>query len=169
VDEKKRGYALGAADYLVKPVDREKLIGVLRGLGGSGGGRLLIVDDDDDGRRRIRAALEQQGWSIAEAQNGRIVLARLTDFRPDAIILDLMMPEMDGFELLETVRRSPAWRDIPIVIITAKDLTEEDRARLNGGVERIIQKTSLDDMLPEMRDVLTRCIAQRRGRQPVEA
>jgi signal transduction histidine kinase/CheY-like chemotaxis protein len=169
VDEKNRGYALGAADYLVKPVDREKLTGVLHSLCGCVAGRLLIVDDDDNARQHMRAALEQHGWSIAEAQNGRVALARLKEFLPDAIVLDLMMPEMDGFEFLAELRRSAAWRDIPVVIVTARDLTAEDRGRLNGGVERIIQKTALDDMLQEMCHVLAKCIERRHRQEPAEA
>ena len=115
--------------------------------------------------------LRQRGTapSLAEAQNGRMALARLEEFHPDAIVLDLMMPEMNGFELLDVMRRSPAWRDIPVVIVTARDLTAEDRSRLNGGVERIIQKSRLDDMLEELCDVLARCIERQRGEQPAEA
>jgi CheY-like chemotaxis protein len=161
VDEKNRGYALGASDYLIKPFDREKLISVLRSLCG-GGGRLFVVDDDDEARASMRSALEQHGWSITEARNGRMALAKLKEFQPDAIILDLMMPEMDGFEFLDEVRRSPAWRGIPVVIVTARDLTDEDRARLNGGVARIIQKTELNDMLQQICDALGQCIERRR-------
>jgi signal transduction histidine kinase/CheY-like chemotaxis protein len=158
VDEKNRGYALGATEYLVKPVDRQKLIDVLHALCGSAGRPLLMVDDDDLGRSQMRAALEQQGWTVTEASDGRDALARLSDARPDVIILDLMMPQMDGFEFLEQMRRKAEWRDIPVVVVTAKDLTEADRLRLNGGVERIIQKTDRDDMLREMRSVLARCL-----------
>jgi CheY-like chemotaxis protein len=163
VDEKNRGYALGATEYLVKPVDRQKLMDVLRGLCGSTGRPLLIVDDDDLGRRQIRAALEQQGWTVTEAIDGRDALARLSEARPDVIILDLMMPQMDGFEFLEEMRRKPEWRDIPVVVVTAKDLTDADRRRLNGGVERIIQKTDRDDMLREMRSVLAKRVERPRS------
>jgi GAF domain-containing protein/CheY-like chemotaxis protein/anti-sigma regulatory factor (Ser/Thr protein kinase) len=166
VDEKNRGYALGATEYLVKPVDRQKLMDVLRGLCGSTGRPLLIVDDDDLGRRQIRAALEQQGWTVTEAIDGRDALTRLSEARPDVIILDLMMPEMDGFEFLEEMRRKAEWRDIPVVVVTAKDLTDADRGRLNGGVERIIQKTDRDDMLREVRSVLAKCMERPRGVLP---
>jgi signal transduction histidine kinase/DNA-binding response OmpR family regulator len=168
IDEKNRGYALGATDYLVKPVDREKLIGVLRVLCGSGGGHLLMVDDDDLGRRQMRTALEQQGWTVTEAVDGRDALTRLNEAKPDAIILDLMMPEMDGFEFLEEMRGKAEWRDIPVLVVTARDLTDEDRSRLNGGVERIIQKTDRDDMLREVRGVLAKCVQRQRSVQPVE-
>jgi len=165
VDEKNRGYALGATDYLVKPVDRERLIGVLRALCHSGPGRLLMVDDDDIGRRKVRTALEQQGWTVSEATDGRNALTRLNEVRPDVVILDLMMPEMDGFELLEEMRRNAEWRDIPVVVVTARDLTAEDRDRLNGGVERIIQKNDRDEMLREVHAVLAKCVKRQRSLQ----
>jgi len=79
------------------------------------------------------------------------------------IILDLMMPEMDGFEFLEEMRRKAEWRDIPVVVVTAKDLTDADRDRLNGGVERIILKTNRDDMLRELRNVLAKCVERQRS------
>jgi CheY-like chemotaxis protein len=168
VDEKKRGYALGATDYLVKPVDRERLVDVLHALCSSGAGRLLIVDDDDIGRRQMRTTLEQRGWTVTEATDGRDALTRLSEARPDAIILDLMMPEMDGFEFLEEMRRAAEWRDIPIVVVTARDLTAEDRDRLNGSVERIIQKTDRDEMLREVCSVLAKCVERQRSVQTAE-
>jgi CheY-like chemotaxis protein len=166
VDEKNRGYALGAAEYLVKPVDRKKLFDVLRTLCGSTGRPILMVDDDDVGRRQMRAALEQQGWSVIEAGDGRAALTRLSEAQPAVIILDLMMPQMDGFEFLEEKRRKAEWRDIPVVVVTAKELTDADRLRLNGGVERIILKTNRDDMLHEVRGVLTKCVARQRNAMP---
>jgi signal transduction histidine kinase/DNA-binding response OmpR family regulator len=169
VDEKNRGYALGATEYLVKPVDRRKLVDMLHALCGSTGRPLLMVDDDDLGRSQMRAALEQQGWTVTEASDGRDGLERLSEARPDVIILDLMMPEMDGFEFLESVRRNVEWRDIPVVVVTAKELTDADRRRLNGGVERIIQKTDRDDMLREVRSVLAKCVGRQRSAVRAEA
>jgi len=168
VDEKNRGYTLGAADYLVKPVDREKLVGVLYTLCGSSAGHLLVVDDDDIGRRQVRTALEQRGWKITEAANGREALTKLSETPADAIILDLMMPEMDGFEFLEEMHRNPQWREIPVVVVTARELTDEDRRRLDGGVERIIQKTDRDEMLHEVRNVLAKCVEKQRNVQAAE-
>src|SRR5262249_31320976 len=141
VDQKNRGYALGAADYLVKPVDRAKLMETLTSICGAVAGRALLVDDDEMVRRSVRQALEPVGWQVSEAENGQVAVEALASARPDVIILDLMMPKMDGFEVLDQLRRRLDWQEIPVVIITAKDLTEEDRARLNGGVERIIQKS----------------------------
>jgi CheY-like chemotaxis protein len=158
IEEKNRGYALGAAEYLVKPVDRNKLVETLRAICGAASGRALLVDDDDIVRRGVRAALEPIGWEVIEAENGAVAVDMLASSRPDAIILDLMMPKMDGFELLEALRARPEWRDIPVVVITAKDLTDADRDRLNGGIARVIQKTDRDEMLRQLCGELKRCV-----------
>jgi GAF domain-containing protein/DNA-binding response OmpR family regulator len=161
VEEKNRGYALGAADYLVKPVDRGKLVETLRNICGSAAGRVLLIDDDDVVRRAVRLALEPIGWHVTEAENGLLALDSLSASRPDVIILDLMMPKMDGFEFLDELRARPAWRDIPVVVITAKDLTEADRGRLNGGVERIIEKSERDEMLRRLAGELGKLVKPR--------
>jgi CheY-like chemotaxis protein len=164
VDQKNRGYALGAADYLVKPVDRTKLVETLRNICGATAGCVLLVDDDELVRRSVRQALEPIGWKVTEAENGRVAVDSLTAARPDVIILDLMMPKMDGFEFLEQVRGRPDWQDIPVVVITAKDLTDEDRDRLNGGVERIIRKSDRDEMLRQLAREISRCVKLRTAR-----
>jgi signal transduction histidine kinase/CheY-like chemotaxis protein len=161
VDEKNRGYALGAADYLVKPVDRSKLVETLTNICGPRAGRALLVDDDEVVRRSVRQALEPIGWNVTEAENGQVAVDSLTAGRPDVIILDLMMPKMDGFEFMDELRGRPDWREIPVVVITAKDLTEEDRDRLNGGVERIIQKSNRDEMLRQLSREISRCVKRR--------
>ena len=158
VDQKNRGYALGAADYLVKPVDRAKLVETLTGICGATAGRVLLVDDDEVVRRSVRQALEPIGWKVSEAENGQDAIESLTATRPDVIILDLMMPKMDGFEFLDELRGRPDWQDIPVVVITAKDLTDEDRNRLNGGVERIIQKSDRDEMLRQLSREISKCV-----------
>ena len=152
---------------MLKPNDRVRLSGVLRNICGAAGGQVLLVDDDETMRHATRRALEQDGWNVSgEAENGRVALARLTETRPDVIVLDLMMPEMDGFEFLEELRRRAEWRDIPVLVVTAKDLSDEDRRRLNGSVERILQKHERDEMLHEVGSILAKCIERERAGKP---
>jgi adenylate cyclase len=158
LDEKNRGFALGASEYLVKPVDRDKLVRVLRQLSTPSGGSILVVDDDQMSRIGLRNALQHAGWQVVEADNGQIALTRLNEARPIAILLDLMMPEMDGFEFIDEVRQHEDWREIPIIVITARDVTAEDRARLNGRVESVIRKGGRDDMLRQVCLVLAKCV-----------
>jgi CheY-like chemotaxis protein/two-component sensor histidine kinase len=163
VDEKQRGYALGATDYLVKPIDRERLLAILRKRCGRAGGRVLVVEDDDVTRALVRQALEREGWLVTEAANGRIALAALAATRPDVIVLDLIMPEMDGFEFLAEMRSRAEYRTIPALVLTAMTLTEEDHRRLNGEVELVIRKSgqSRDALLRELGLALAACIERR--------
>jgi CheY-like chemotaxis protein len=156
VDDRHRGYSLGAIEYLVKPVERTRLLRWLRAVCPTPAGRVLVVEDSDPTRALIGEALSREGWAIDEAANGRVGLERVRRARPDAIVLDLMMPEMDGFEFLAELRRHPEWRRIPVLVVTAMDLTEEDRRRLNGGVARVVQKNALDTgaLLSEVSDWL---------------
>jgi GAF domain-containing protein/DNA-binding response OmpR family regulator len=164
VDQKNRGYALGAADYLVKPVDRTKLVETLTKICGSNAGKALLVDDDDVVRRSVRQALEPVGWQVTEAENGQVAVEAIGAARPDVIILDLMMPKMDGFEFLDQLRARPDWQGIPVVVITAKDLTDADRERLNGEVERIIEKSDRDEMLRQLSRELAKCVNRQTAR-----
>jgi signal transduction histidine kinase/DNA-binding response OmpR family regulator len=164
VDEKQRGYALGAVEYMVKPVDRERLAALLLTMCGSEG-QVLVIEDDETTRATIRQALTSIGWKVDEAVHGRAALAWLEQERPDAIVLDLVMPEMDGFEFVDQLRRRPEWHDIPVVVVTAMDLSEAERRRLNGAVERVIQKSarSSPDLLQEITEVLTDRVRRRRA------
>jgi CheY-like chemotaxis protein len=164
VDDKNLGYALGAADYLTKPIDRERLATVLgkyrRDL------PVLVVDDDAELRALLRRMLEPAGYRVVEADNGRAALDRLRDVTPSVVLLDLMMPEMDGFEFVAEFRRHEPWRAIPIVVITAKDLSRDDRERLNGYVQKILQKGAYgrDELLAEVREMVATSVARRRPR-----
>ncbi len=140
VDDKPMGFALGVSEYLTKPIDRKSLAAALAKYAPTGAPRsVLVVEDDVATRRTLRRALEQHGWQVEEAANGRIALDRVAERPPALVLLDLVMPEMDGFEFLDGLRQRAIPR-IPVVVITAKDLTEEDRRRLNGGVARVVEK-----------------------------
>jgi PAS domain S-box-containing protein len=163
VDEKQRGYTLGATDYLVKPVDRARLAALLRSLCGRDAGRVLVVEDDDASRALIRSAVEREGFGVVGAENGRVGLDRVREGRPDAILLDLMMPEMDGFEFLAELRKHREWRDIPVIVVSALDLSPDDKRRLSGQVETIIRKSAQhgESLMREVSETLARCIRQK--------
>jgi adenylate cyclase len=141
LDQQRRGVALGAAGYLTKPIDRERLHKLVdRFRAQVRPTRVLLVEDDAFQRERMRAWLDSQQWIVQEAANGREALDRLQQDKPDLILLDLMMPEMDGFQVVATLQKEPAWRDIPVIVITALDLDAKDRERLNSGVQSVLDK-----------------------------
>ena len=157
VDDKRMGFALGAADYFTKPIDWQRLsLALKKHRRSSTAQRVLLVEDDAATRDMLRRSMEKDGWSVTEAENGRIALQRLAEGMPALILLDLMMPEMDGFTFMQQLRARPAGHHIPVIVITAKDLTDDDRRRLNGEVARILQKgaTSTDDLLAEIRSLM---------------
>jgi GAF domain-containing protein/CheY-like chemotaxis protein len=161
VDHKDRGYILGASDYLVKPVDRKVLAQRLGAICGARPYNVLLVEDDEPTREALRRALEPEGWMVAEADNGRSALEALERSAPGVIVLDLLMPEMDGFEFLDELRSRPRFRDIPVVVITAKDLTTEERQRLNGAVQRVLTKGERPLLLREVAAMLKAAVRQR--------
>ena len=151
--------ALGAADYFTKPIDWQRLSMALKKHRRAGATEtVLIVEDDTITREMLRQTLERDGWKVVEAENGRRALARVAEEIPAIILLDLMIPEMDGFEFIAELRSRLDCREVPVIVLTAKELTHEDRHGLNGEVARIIQKaaTSAEQMLAELREVLAR-------------
>ena len=161
VDDRNMGYALGASDYMTKPINRERLATILNKY------RcemppcpLLLVEDDEPTREMMRRMLEREGWIVAEAENGRVALERIAENRPDLILLDLMMPEMDGFEFIEELRKDPEQSQIPIIVVTAKELDIDDRRRLNGHVQNVLQKGSYnrDELLGEVKSLVVDCL-----------
>lgn len=159
VDEKPMGLALGVAEYLTKPIDRARLSVVLRKHTGDRTAHpVLVVEDDAATRRVLRQELKRLGWHVLEAANGRLALDQLAAHSPELVLLDLVMPEMDGFEFLEEMRKRDGARSIPVVAITAKDLTDEDRRRLNGRVERVLHKSAhgTEALLVEVRALSSR-------------
>jgi signal transduction histidine kinase/DNA-binding response OmpR family regulator len=141
VDDKSKGYALGATGYLTKPVDRNLLHDALaRYYTPDESCSVLLVDDDKATREMMARTLEKSAWRVAEAGNGREALESLAQEKPQLILLDLMMPVMDGFDFLLEMRANSEWEDIPVIVLTAKDLTREDRRILNGRVMQIVEK-----------------------------
>jgi signal transduction histidine kinase/DNA-binding response OmpR family regulator len=157
VDDPEAGFALGAAEYTSKPVDRHRLSATIRKYVKPGPESLvLLVEDDPATRAMMRNVLEKEGCRICEAVNGRAGLTCMEAEQPDVILLDLMMPEMDGFEFADQVRRHPEWRNVPIIVVTAHDLSARDRQRLSGYVETVLQKTgdSHESLLTRVRELL---------------
>jgi CheY-like chemotaxis protein len=152
VDNKNLGYSLGAVEYLTKPIDRERLTAVLLRYRSGSDNRVLVVEDDPGSRDVLVRLLEHDGWKVSQADNGITALAVLERDRPGLVLLDLMMPGMDGFEFVTELQRHPEWKSIPVIVITARDLSMEDRARLNGHVSSILQKGlySRDDLLEQV-------------------
>jgi adenylate cyclase len=141
IEDKNLGFSLGAAEYLTKPVDRDRLAKTIQRFVGDGtNSTILIVEDDDDVRTLLKRYLEHEDVRVIEAENGRVALDKMKETRPSMILLDLMMPEMDGFEFVDEYRKNPEWLDIPIVVVTAKTLTEEDKQRLEGWVHSLYSK-----------------------------
>ncbi len=160
VDDKSRGYALGAADYMTKPVDRSRLSDVLRKfMCEHPPCPLLLVEDDEPTRHMMKQMLEKEEWNVAEAANGIEALQRMEENRPCLILLDLMMPEMDGFEFAERVHGNEQWRGIPIVVLTARDLSASERAQLNQHVHQVVQKSGQSSaaLLEQVRELVASC------------
>jgi len=144
VDDRNIGFSLGAAEYMTKPVDRNRLIALIQKFARiDKSDTVLIVDDDKDARSMIRQTIEGVGMRAAEAPNGHAALEWLTaNSRPSVILLDLLMPRMDGFEFLERVRQIPNLVDVPIVVLTAKDLTGHERAVLAKNTLLVLSKSA---------------------------
>jgi PAS domain S-box-containing protein len=157
-DDRALGYALGAAHYITKPINRERLISILSQY------RclrppcpVLVVEDDPSSRELLKTILERENWSVATAENGAAALKKLKEEDFELILLDLMMPEMDGFEFTRILRENEQWRSIPVIVVTAKDMTEEDRRRLNGDIQGVITKSGLsrEALIREIQTLVT--------------
>jgi CheY-like chemotaxis protein len=162
IDEKSTGYALGAAEYMTKPVDRERLVEVLRKFRDHASTKpILVVEDDAGVRETIRRALSQDGLKVVEAENGREALERMTEITPSLILLDIMMPELDGFGFMEELRKNEEWGSIPVVVLTAKDITDTERARLQGFATAVLlkQEQSQDALIRDMRELIRQAVS----------
>ena len=154
VENRAFGFALGAFEHFVKPVSGQAIVDALRRAGLIGGGAtVLVADDDADMRRLLEKELDAAGFRVRTARDGAEALELLARDRPSAVVLDLLMPEPDGFEVLYRMRDDAALRTIPVVVLTGKDLTATDYARLNGSAQRILRKGA--DLRRLVRDVLS--------------
>jgi signal transduction histidine kinase/DNA-binding response OmpR family regulator len=166
MDNRNHGFLLGATEYLSKPVDRHRLVEVLTRFRRHGNpGSALVIEDDFDARRVLSTALRGEGWKVDEAENGRVGLECIERSKPSLILLDLMMPEMDGFEFVTRLRELPENRNIPIVVLTAKEVSPEERQKLNGQVAKVIQKSTykVEDLLAELTQLIANRIREAPG------
>ena len=163
-DDRHTGYLLGAADYLTKPIDPPRLAGVVN-RHVSPGATVLVVDDDPAARQMTgrRCARPAGKWPRRTTAGSRCNVSPSST--PDLIILDLMMPEMDGFDLIDALRDHQDWQSMPIVVVTAKDITEDDRRRLNGSVGQVLQKAAhcREELLAAVRKQVRACVPLKPG------
>jgi CheY-like chemotaxis protein len=143
VDDKNRGHALGASEFLVKPINRAELVTVVGKFASMERCHALLVEDDPASREMMVRTIAKSGCQVTEANNGLAALEALSRIRPSVIILDLMMPGMDGFEFLDKLQSREEDRNIPVVVLTARELSDEDRRRLDGKAKYVVEKTSL--------------------------
>jgi PAS domain S-box-containing protein len=157
-DEKYENYEVGANDYLFKPIDRDHLITIIEKYRAEQQSELsvLVIEDDPNIRAMLRRMLEKENCLVSEAQDGHDALEVMGKEIPQLILLDLMMPNIDGFEFMHLLRLRQDTPSIPIIIITAKDLSNEDCTRLSGSVQKILQKPnySYPQLLEEIVDRL---------------
>jgi CheY-like chemotaxis protein len=163
LDEKPLGMALGADDYLTKPLRREQLLACIQRLVPVRDGYILLVEDDEALRELLQRTLIEEGWSVRIAETGKIALDLVQQSRPGLILLDLKIPEVDGFEVIANIRSRPEFQQVPITVITAVDLGREEWERLQGRVEQVIQKGlySRNRLLREVRRLATHFLVGR--------
>ena len=168
VDDKNLGYALGATDYMIKPVDRDRLIEILAKFRNVPPPRsALVVDDEEPARKMLTQILEKERWNVVQAENGLVALERVAKQRPDLILLDLMMPKMNGYQFVAELHKHAEWRSIPIIVVTAKDMSTEERIALDGYVEKVLPKHALSEeaLLTEIQDLIAACV---QAKQPAQ-
>ena len=158
LDEKNKGFSLGAADFLSKPIQKEYLMKSIRNLTGDKENlKICIIEDDESLRFTIKEILEKQNVEIIEAENGKVGMSLLQkeEIKPDLILLDLMMPVMNGFEFLKSIRETDL-NSIPILVLTGADLSEDEKSFLSGEVQRILEKSedTLSSIVSEVGNVI---------------
>jgi CheY-like chemotaxis protein len=143
VDQKRVGFALGAADYLVKPISKAVLLETIRKHvpdPANDDSAILLVDDDPKALELMEEALRAAGYETQSVRSGARALEVLSNKLVRAVLLDLLMPDMDGFEVIHRVRNEPGIKEVPIIVTTAKTLTEEERVLLSQKTQALVQK-----------------------------
>ncbi|WP_170381976.1 response regulator [Ruegeria atlantica] len=156
-EDRTKGLSLGASEYLGKPIDTVELLNALKQhCPVVPAPRVLVVEDETATRELICRVLSKDGWQIEEAVNGMDALRCLSESVPDVILLDLLMPEMNGFEFLANMRKNTDWKEIPVIVVTAKTVSNEDRARLNGSIKTLIEKDGdqIETILRQLNEIL---------------
>ncbi|MSU59424.1 MAG: response regulator [Pedosphaera sp.] len=160
------GFAMGVADYLQKPIDRDRLVGVLKKYHRQKpASHVLVVEDDPQAREFICRMLRESQCTVAEADNGLTALESIGQQTPSLILLDLKMPVMDGFELIAELHQREDWRKIPVVVVSGKEITAEDRRRLEGHVQAILQKGafSREELIREVLQTVRQLLGEQKS------
>ena len=149
LDERGKGIALGAAEYIVKPANRDDLLATLRRLTltpqtMNGSAKVLVIDDDPLAIELVEAVLQPEGYTVLKTLNGEDGIALANQESPRLIILDLLMPDIDGFTVVERLRADPATANIPIIILTSKSMTRDEKERLNGQIIYLARKAEFN-------------------------
>lgn len=155
-DSQEKGFTLGASDYLTKPVERTRLLPMVKKYVNGQNANVLVVEDEPDIRRLLGTTLRKEGYVVEEAPNGKVALERIAVNTPQMIILDIMMPEVNGFQVIEKLKENEKWREIPVVLLTAMDLSEEDRSNLANQVQGFLSKSiySRDQLLATVQQAI---------------
>lgn len=172
VDNREMGFALGASEYMTKPINRDRLITILKKHERDNlPSDVLVVEDNDTIRGMVRSMLEAERWTVTEAENGKIALEKVKELRPALILLDIMMPVMDGFDFVAELRNNPEWQDIPVVILTGKDLEAGELEALHGRVEKVLQKGSYsrEELLRDVTNLVRASVHRQKAEQKTEA
>jgi len=156
-DDKETGFALGAVGYVTKPVNRDLLVGEINRIDGPTPHTIMVVDDNEIERKEMAGIIEEEGMKALVAEDGKRCMDMIQASLPDVLVLDLIMPDMDGFEVLDRVRSDPGTKNLPVIVVTAKDLTTEDRERLSGNVSSVLAKgdTTSKTLLEELKKLLS--------------
>jgi len=159
VDDKRMGFSLGATEYIVKPVGKQALLRKLRNLEKLGKiKRVLVVDNDPETVRLIGNVLKEAEYQVTTAYNSKDAIKSIQDFRPNLVVLNLTMPEVSGFDVIEYLKTGEGVKDIPLIVLTHKDLTEKEIDDLNDRIEAILNKGVLtkEDLLKELKDTINK-------------